>query len=78
MDKVEPRTGVPEAPPRPPPRLQWASQPELLKLLHLHVPVDESPLGDYACAWNRDVLIQGRMYLTQHHIAFKGWSNVVR
>lgn len=30
---------------------------------------------DYACAWNKDgLLIQGRMWLAQHHVCFKGWT----
>ncbi|KAJ3002080.1 hypothetical protein HKX48_002537 [Thoreauomyces humboldtii] len=35
----------------------------------------EGLVDDYACAWNRDgLLIQGRMWISQRRVCFKGWT----
>ncbi|ORY41918.1 hypothetical protein BCR33DRAFT_851940 [Rhizoclosmatium globosum] len=43
------------------------------------IPEEELLLEDWSCAWQREVLIQGRMYLTDHHICFNanifGWTH---
>lgn len=39
------------------------------------VPIDERLVEDYACALNRDgLLVQGRMWISEHHLCFKGWA----
>ncbi|KAI8919130.1 hypothetical protein DFJ77DRAFT_420633, partial [Powellomyces hirtus] len=36
---------------------------------------EEKLVDDYACAWNREgLLIQGRMWISQHRVCFKGWT----
>ncbi|KAJ3141995.1 hypothetical protein HK100_004173 [Physocladia obscura] len=39
----------------------------------------ENLVEDYSCAWQRDILVQGKMYLTAHHMCFHanifGWSH---
>ncbi|KND01827.1 uncharacterized protein SPPG_03617 [Spizellomyces punctatus DAOM BR117] len=32
-------------------------------------------IDDFACAWNKEgLLIQGRMWISQRHVCFKGWT----
>ncbi|KAJ3170420.1 hypothetical protein HDU87_008814 [Geranomyces variabilis] len=39
------------------------------------VPASESLIDDFACAWNREgLLIQGRMWISQQRVCFKGWT----
>ncbi|KAJ3054838.1 hypothetical protein HK097_000703 [Rhizophlyctis rosea] len=39
------------------------------------IPEEEKLLDDYACALNSaGVLIQGRMWISQYHVGFKGWT----
>ncbi|KAJ3290189.1 hypothetical protein HK104_006942 [Borealophlyctis nickersoniae] len=40
------------------------------------IPDDDRLINDYVCAINNTagVLIQGRIYISQHHFAFKGWT----
>ncbi|KAI9207542.1 uncharacterized protein BJ171DRAFT_578656 [Polychytrium aggregatum] len=35
-----------------------------------------SLLNHYSCAIHKDVLIQGRLWISQHCISFKGWTNL--
>lgn len=32
--------------------------------------VNHSPVSDYSCALQRDILVQGRLYVSQNHICF--------
>ncbi|KAJ3173810.1 hypothetical protein HDU88_002899 [Geranomyces variabilis] len=45
------------------------------------LPKDDLLVEDYACAWQKEVLIQGRMYLSQRHISFYanllGWVHSI-
>ncbi|KAI8917119.1 hypothetical protein DFJ77DRAFT_334290 [Powellomyces hirtus] len=45
------------------------------------LPRDDLLVEDYSCAWQKEVLIQGRMYLSQRHICFYanilGWTHSV-
>ncbi|KAJ3068962.1 hypothetical protein HDU98_007940 [Podochytrium sp. JEL0797] len=34
------------------------------------IPGDEALLEDWSCAWQREILIHGRMYLSERHICF--------
>ncbi|CCH46831.1 GRAM domain-containing protein YSP2 [Wickerhamomyces ciferrii] len=42
------------------------------------IPSSEKLLDDYSCALQRDILVQGRMYITEKHICFNanilGWT----
>ncbi|KAJ3154082.1 hypothetical protein HDU86_005007 [Geranomyces michiganensis] len=39
------------------------------------IPASESLIDDFACAWNREgLLIQGRMWISQQRVCFKGWT----
>ncbi|KAJ3143049.1 hypothetical protein HDU90_002923 [Geranomyces variabilis] len=39
------------------------------------VPASECLIDDFACAWNREgLLIQGRMWISQQRVCFKGWT----
>ncbi|KAI9350664.1 hypothetical protein BDR26DRAFT_851293 [Obelidium mucronatum] len=44
-----------------------------------NIDPDELLLDDWVCAWQREVLLQGRMYLSERHICFNanifGWSH---
>ncbi|KAI9101344.1 hypothetical protein DFS34DRAFT_467202 [Phlyctochytrium arcticum] len=40
------------------------------------VKSEDRLVQDYACAWNKEgLLIQGRMWVSQHHVCFKGWTS---
>ncbi|KAI9093133.1 hypothetical protein DFS34DRAFT_274427 [Phlyctochytrium arcticum] len=45
------------------------------------LPLNDLLVEDYSCAWQKEVLIQGRMYISQHNISFSsnilGWVTVV-
>lgn len=40
-------------------------------------PSPHPPLADYGCALQREILIQGRLYISEHHLSFNanifGW-----
>ncbi|KAJ3025902.1 UNVERIFIED_CONTAM: hypothetical protein HDU68_006523 [Siphonaria sp. JEL0065] len=44
-----------------------------------NISQDELLLDDWSCAWQREVLIQGRMYLSERHVCFNanifGWAH---
>ncbi|KAI8612294.1 hypothetical protein BC830DRAFT_583724 [Chytriomyces sp. MP71] len=46
-----------------------------------NIDYDELLVDEWSCAWQREVLIQGRMYLSSRHICFNanifGWSHSV-
>lgn len=39
------------------------------------IPSGERLIGDYSCALSKDILVQGKMYLSQHYICFN--SNIL-
>ncbi|KAJ3415882.1 hypothetical protein HDV05_003946 [Chytridiales sp. JEL 0842] len=43
------------------------------------VPKDEVLIDQWSCAWQRDILVQGMLYLSRHHVCFSanilGWSH---
>lgn len=54
---------------------------EFHRLFH-SVPPNDHLLGDYSCALSKDILIQGRLYVSEHNICFNskilGWvTNLV-
>eukprot|EP00041_Stephanoeca_diplocostata_P025094 m.650084 g.650084 ORF g.650084 m.650084 type:complete len:354 (+) comp22669_c0_seq1:255-1316(+) len=50
-----------------------------LQKLFEDLPDDDSVVDEYLCAWQREILIQGRAYATMHHLCFYsnilGWEN---
>ena len=42
---------------------------------------DVAPIADYGCALQREILIQGRLYISEHHLSFYanifGWVTSV-
>ncbi|SCV70451.1 BQ2448_1845 [Microbotryum intermedium] len=51
------------------------------KLFASEIPDDDELIEDYRCALQKDVLVQGRLYLSEHYLAFKanilGWQTSV-
>ncbi|ORZ22511.1 hypothetical protein BCR42DRAFT_170034 [Absidia repens] len=46
------------------------------------IPLDDNLIEDYGCALQKEILLQGRIYITQHHLCFNanifGWiTNLV-
>ncbi|GAA5976150.1 hypothetical protein JCM10908_005399 [Rhodotorula pacifica] len=45
--------------------------------LFKHIPDDDYLIEDYGCALQREILIQGRLYISEHHLSFNanifGW-----
>ncbi|KAI8825637.1 uncharacterized protein EV422DRAFT_563467 [Fimicolochytrium jonesii] len=59
-------------------RLPFASLRDNAEFHRLYPDIDERDrlVNDFACAWNKDgLLIQGRMYISQDHVCFKGWTS---
>ncbi|VEU20176.1 DEKNAAC100989 [Brettanomyces naardenensis] len=48
---------------------------EAFRLLFPELPVSEIFIEDFACAYRKDILIQGRLYLSERQIAFH--SNII-
>ncbi|BGO90291.1 hypothetical protein NBRC10512_004811 [Rhodotorula toruloides] len=38
--------------------------------LFKHIPEDDYLIEDYGCALQREILIQGRLYISEHHLSF--------
>ncbi|KAJ2493329.1 hypothetical protein IWW37_000613 [Coemansia sp. RSA 2050] len=43
-------------------------------MLFRHIPINELLIDDYGCALQRDILVQGRLYLTEDFVCF--YSNI--
>ncbi|ORZ29141.1 GRAM domain-domain-containing protein, partial [Catenaria anguillulae PL171] len=47
-----------------------------------HLPLDEFLIEDFSCALQKEILVQGRLYLTERHICFHavifGWVTSVQ
>ncbi|KAJ1678138.1 hypothetical protein EV182_004693, partial [Spiromyces aspiralis] len=43
-------------------------------MLFRELPINELLIDDYGCALQRDILVQGRLYLTENHVCF--YSNI--
>ncbi|CAG2105040.1 unnamed protein product [Medioppia subpectinata] len=83
----EPRAGKP---PKPHRSISWSQLllpsyktrlAEFRKLFAKHVPTNERLIADFSCALQREILIQGRLYLSVNYLSFHanifGWETVV-
>lgn len=56
----------------------YKSRSEDLKKLFIEVPGEERLVVDYSCALQREILVQGRLYITQNYLCFHanifGWE----
>ncbi|KAL7669148.1 hypothetical protein ACOME3_009814 [Neoechinorhynchus agilis] len=50
----------------------YKTRAEYFKKIFSELPKDEMLIVDYSCALQRDILVQGRMYLSSDHICFYG------
>ena len=45
------------------------------------IPNEEQLIQTYCCAIQKDILIQGHLYISEHHVCFKsnifGWTTTV-
>ncbi|XP_034474969.1 protein Aster-B isoform X2 [Drosophila innubila] len=48
----------------------YKSRAEDFKKLFKEVPIDERLIVDYSCALQRDILVQGRLYVSQNYVCF--------
>ncbi|CAF2070555.1 unnamed protein product [Rotaria magnacalcarata] len=48
---------------------------EEFRKLFKELPIDERLIVDYSCAWQKDILIQGRIYLSQNYLCF--YANIL-
>ncbi|CAF3752025.1 unnamed protein product [Rotaria sp. Silwood1] len=48
---------------------------EEFRKLFKELPNDERLIVDYSCAWQKDILVQGRMYLSQNYLCF--YANIL-
>lgn len=51
-------------------KLPSSKRQDTFKEVFEDMPYDEILIDDFACAYKKDILIQGRMYLTDKHICF--------
>ncbi|XP_057369857.1 protein Aster-B-like isoform X4 [Daphnia carinata] len=54
----------------------YRSRCEDFKRIFKDLPVDERLIVDYSCALQRDILLQGRIYVTQNYLCF--YANIFR
>ncbi|EEB17762.1 conserved hypothetical protein [Pediculus humanus corporis] len=54
----------------------YKSRSEQLKRYFKDLPSDERLIGDYSCALQREILVQGRLYVTQNYLCF--YANIFR
>ncbi|XP_075151791.1 GRAM domain containing 1B isoform X2 [Haematobia irritans] len=56
----------------------YKSRSQEFKKLFKEIPADERLIVDYSCAFYRDLLIQGRLYISQNYVCFHanilGWE----
>ncbi|CAF3257477.1 unnamed protein product [Rotaria sp. Silwood2] len=48
---------------------------EEFRKIFKELPNDERLIVDYSCAWQKDILVQGRMYLSQNYLCF--YANIL-
>jgi hypothetical protein len=60
----------------------YRSRCEDFKRIFKDLPADERLIVDYSCALQRDILLQGRIYVTQNYLCFYAnifrWETLVR
>ena len=60
----------------------YRSRCEDFKRIFKDLPMDERLIVDYSCALQRDILLQGRIYVTQNYLCFYAnifrWETLVR
>ena len=60
----------------------YRSRCEDFKRIFKDLPSDERLIVDYSCALQRDILLQGRIYVTQNYLCFYAnifrWETLVR
>ncbi|KAK2153569.1 hypothetical protein LSH36_292g01000, partial [Paralvinella palmiformis] len=54
----------------------YKSRSEDFKRIFKDIPSDERLIVDYSCALQKDILIHGRLYITQNSICF--YANIFR
>ena len=54
----------------------YRSRCEDFKRIFKDLPIDERLIVDYSCALQRDILLQGRIYVTQNYLCF--YANIFR
>ncbi|CAE6424441.1 hypothetical protein ACGC1H_002590 [Rhizoctonia solani] len=62
--------GAPQAPPIPGFVVASSKRNADFHELFPNVPEGDYLVQDYGCAWHRDILIQGRLYISENHLCF--------
>ncbi|KAL2918071.1 hypothetical protein HK105_202485 [Polyrhizophydium stewartii] len=65
--ELHPATGLPYAP--------EDRNEEFHKIFGSAIPADERLITDFVCAYNIGVLVDGKLWISEHHLCFRGWTS---
>ncbi|KAJ8322556.1 hypothetical protein QVD99_001006 [Batrachochytrium dendrobatidis] len=65
--EIHPGTGLPFA--------SAEKNDEFHKLFALYIPQHERLISEFVCALNMGVLVDGKLWISEHHLCFRGWTS---